>query len=257
MSINEDDLDFKPNVNNLKNRVGVTRSYYNEMPKELRALAFYVSDLEKMRQIESIRSSLENAIDKGLSFKDWKETLKRDVYSKLTDARQELVFRTNLNSAYNQSTRLEAFENQDATPYLRYSAINDDRVRPSHLELDGVTLPVDDEFWDYNTAPLGYNCRCAVIAVDGNSKTTTKKEITAIKSSLGIRSNAKSFGDEGFTDRQRIGNFSGIVKRNFESEINELPSRSPYKQKFKNSFESVKRKVDIWWNKEQNNFKGE
>ncbi len=53
-------------------------------------------------------------------------------------------------------------------PYLMYDAINDSRVRPSHLALDGVIRPVGDPFWKTHTPPLGHRCRCTLRALDRN-----------------------------------------------------------------------------------------
>lgn len=49
-----------------------------------------------------------------------------------------------------------------ALPWLQYDALNDDRTRPDHLVLDGVTLPVSDPFWNNWLPPNGWNCRCTV-----------------------------------------------------------------------------------------------
>ena len=46
---------------------------------------------------------------------------------------------------------------------LTYSTAGDDKVRPEHAALDGVTLPVEDPFWSYAYPPNGWNCRCNVI----------------------------------------------------------------------------------------------
>lgn len=45
----------------------------------------------------------------------------------------------------------------------RYVTVGDDRVRPTHAALDGVTLPKDDPFWNTLYPPNGYNCRCQAI----------------------------------------------------------------------------------------------
>lgn len=47
-------------------------------------------------------------------------------------------------------------------PNLRYQTAHDERVRNAHSVLDGVTLPMDDEFWDKFMPPNGWNCRCNV-----------------------------------------------------------------------------------------------
>lgn len=49
--------------------------------------------------------------------------------------------------------------------HLQYRTALDDKVRPDHAALEGVTLPVDDPFWDTAFPPNGWNCRCHVIPV--------------------------------------------------------------------------------------------
>jgi SPP1 gp7 family putative phage head morphogenesis protein len=48
---------------------------------------------------------------------------------------------------------------------LQYRTANDERVRAEHRRLHGVTLPVDDPFWEQFTPPLGWNCRCTIVEV--------------------------------------------------------------------------------------------
>jgi Phage Mu protein F like protein/Contact-dependent growth inhibition CdiA C-terminal domain len=45
-------------------------------------------------------------------------------------------------------------------PNLRYVTSRDERVRPGHRKLHGVTLPMSDKFWDKYFPPCGYKCRC-------------------------------------------------------------------------------------------------
>jgi SPP1 gp7 family putative phage head morphogenesis protein len=52
-------------------------------------------------------------------------------------------------------------------PYLKYVTVGDDRVRPAHRLLDGITKHIDDPFWDEWFPPLGYRCRCSVMQVAG------------------------------------------------------------------------------------------
>lgn len=49
--------------------------------------------------------------------------------------------------------------------YLQYRTAKDERVREEHAILDGITLPMDDEFWDEFFPPNGWNCRCDVVQV--------------------------------------------------------------------------------------------
>lgn len=46
-----------------------------------------------------------------------------------------------------------------------YVAVGDDRTRPNHMALDGISLPKDDPRWNEIMPPNGYNCRCSVIEI--------------------------------------------------------------------------------------------
>jgi len=55
-------------------------------------------------------------------------------------------------------------ERQDET-YLRFDTAGDRRVRPAHVQLDGITLPATDPFWSKYYPPLSFGCRCSVSAI--------------------------------------------------------------------------------------------
>ncbi len=55
---------------------------------------------------------------------------------------------------------------EDGDEYnLQYRTAGDDKVRPEHAALHGVTLPMSDPFWDEYYPPNGWNCRCTVVQV--------------------------------------------------------------------------------------------
>jgi SPP1 gp7 family putative phage head morphogenesis protein len=88
--------------------------------------------------------------------------------------------KTEMNTAFSQAQSAEQwqeFEAQKETlPYLTLRTVGDDRVREYHQALDGICLPVDDPFWDENTPPLEWNCRCIVISGDEDN-TTPQSEV--------------------------------------------------------------------------------
>ena len=53
-------------------------------------------------------------------------------------------------------------DGEDEFPNLMYRTMEDDRVRPEHQALDGITLPLSDPFWNKYYPPNGWNCRCTV-----------------------------------------------------------------------------------------------
>jgi SPP1 gp7 family putative phage head morphogenesis protein len=72
--------------------------------------------------------------------------------------------------------RWEDFEKDGDRYNLQYRTAGDDRVRPEHAALDGVTLPQSDPFWDIYFPPNGWNCRCTVVQVSRSSGTTPHQE---------------------------------------------------------------------------------
>ncbi|MBQ8705619.1 MAG: minor capsid protein [Paludibacteraceae bacterium] len=48
---------------------------------------------------------------------------------------------------------------------LQYRTAGDDKVRPDHAALDGITLPPSDPFWSKYYPPNGWGCRCTAVQV--------------------------------------------------------------------------------------------
>ena len=57
------------------------------------------------------------------------------------------------------------FETDGDRYLLQYRTAHDNRVRPEHKVLHGITLPVSDPFWDEFFPPNGWRCRCTVVRV--------------------------------------------------------------------------------------------
>lgn len=242
--MNKKDLDYVNNVAKLKNRVAVKPYYLETLPKDLRSLAFTVSNLETLRQIQIVQRSLDNAIEEGLSFNSWKDNLDTDVIRNLSNARLETVYRTNTHTVYNQSTRYNAMTS-DVTPYLMYTAVGDERTRPEHMELDGTVKRADSIFWDKYTPPLGYNCRCGTIPMSKDDA----DEMGISKKSL------DSFPEPEFGET-KMGDVLSGVSEQADAALEKMPSSS-LKKKFQDSQDLIKTDVDIWYAKNKNIFKQE
>lgn len=63
------------------------------------------------------------------------------------------------------AAKWEQFMQDGDRYYLQYRTAHDDKVRPTHAALHGVTLPIADTFWDEFYPPNGWNCRCTVVQV--------------------------------------------------------------------------------------------
>lgn len=237
------DLEFISVVAKIKNRVAVKDYYFDKLPKDIRSLAFTVSNLETLRQVEMVQKSLQNALDKGESFETWKANLDVSVIQSLSQARLETVYRTNVHSVYNQSTRFNSFTS-GVTEYLMYDAVDDERTRPQHMELNGTIKRADSDFWNTHTPPLGFNCRCGCIPMsksDAESRGISKKS-------------NKSFPDaeEGFGNK-KMGDVLSQVSKDAENAISNMP-KSTLKSKFQDAQDNIKSLVDIWFNKNKSYF---
>ncbi|MCF0203337.1 MAG: minor capsid protein [Bacteroidaceae bacterium] len=74
------------------------------------------------------------------------------------------------------ATKWELYE-QDGDRYnLQYRTAGDNRVRPEHQALDGITLPITDPFWDSYYPPNGWNCRCTVAQVRKSKYPVTPRD---------------------------------------------------------------------------------
>ena len=56
------------------------------------------------------------------------------------------------------AAKWERFSDDGDRYYLQYRTAHDDKVRPEHAALDGVTLPMSDTFWETYYPPNGWNC---------------------------------------------------------------------------------------------------
>lgn len=68
-------------------------------------------------------------------------------------------------SSAEMAAKWEHFSEDGDRYNLQYRTAGDDKVRPAHAELNGITLPPSDSFWESYYPPNGWNCRCTVVQV--------------------------------------------------------------------------------------------
>ena len=68
-------------------------------------------------------------------------------------------------SSAQMAAKWEQFSEDGDRYNLQYRTAGDDKVRPAHAALNGVTLPPSDPFWQTYYPPNGWNCRCTVVQV--------------------------------------------------------------------------------------------
>lgn len=114
--------------------------YYGALQGLIRQISFSISGLASLHQLEAVKDSLSNAIAEGQTFRDWKKKVLTDGQLNLPDYRLDNIFRTNIQSNYNRGRWQRFQETKERRPYLMYDAINDSRVRESHLAMDRLIV---------------------------------------------------------------------------------------------------------------------
>ena len=146
------------------NKKIVLPAEFYSMDLKTRQMATTVSFLSSLEQIETVIKAVNKSIASGGTFKDFQDLIAESEII-LPKHYLDNVFRTNIQNAYGHGRWQQQQRNKTKRPYLMYSAINDSRVRPAHFALNRIVLPIDHPFWLTHYPPLGFRCRCTVIAL--------------------------------------------------------------------------------------------
>ena len=146
------------------NKKIVLPAEFYSMDLKTRQMATTVSFLSSLEQIETVIKAVNKSIASGGTFKDFQDLIAESEII-LPKHYLDNVFRTNIQNAYGHGRWQQQQRNKAKRPYLMYSAINDSRVRPAHLALNRIVLPIDHPFWLTHYPPLSFRCRCTVIAL--------------------------------------------------------------------------------------------
>lgn len=134
--------------------------FYGLLP-ELRARAFTVSGVTCAGTLQRCRDAVAG-IAEGDTWDEAKKSLIAELDPWLGDGseqRAETLLRTHGFQVFAAASHQTAMADDDTT-HFQYLTMEDDRVRPSHAALDGITLPKNDPFWLTHTPPWNWGCRC-------------------------------------------------------------------------------------------------
>jgi SPP1 gp7 family putative phage head morphogenesis protein len=146
----------------------VRKREFEKLTTEARAAAFTVGGVYQNDVLEGFKDELRRSLEQGrtqaATVKRFREILSGAGHRQLGEFHLETVFRTNMQTAYGVGRRNHLEQVKDVLPWWTYHAVGDDRTRPTHEALTGITLPADNEFWSTHFPPWGFNCRCSVTA---------------------------------------------------------------------------------------------
>ena len=126
------------------------------------------------------------------------------------------------------AAKWEQFSEDGDRYNLQYRTAKDDKVRPEHAALDGVTLPMSDSFWETYYPPNGWNCRCTVVQVRKQKYPATE------------HSDAMSRGEEAMN-----GERYNIFRFNSGKQGKTMPDYNPYTIRRCNDCDVAKGKLKL------------
>lgn len=171
---------------------------FYSMDLNIRQLATTVSFLSGIEQVETVIKSLNKTLAEGGTFNDFQKLVEENEIV-LSKHYLKNVFRTNIQTAYGHGRWQQQQKNKAKRPYLMYSAIDDTRVRPSHLALNRIIRHIDDPFWLLYYPPWGFMCRCTVIALTEKEAKklgiTSDEDLPQISEDMGWSTSPLTFGE--------------------------------------------------------------
>lgn len=163
------DITFKPTphteaVDQVAAKPVVSKAVFDQLLPEIKNRVFTVTGIEAANVLQSLRDQVA-ALPQGENWEDAKaglaETMSPYLGEEGSQQRATLLLRTHGFQAFQAANWRLAHEDEDTT-HLQYLATEDDRVRDTHLALNGIILPKDDPFWSEHYPPWEWNCRCRV-----------------------------------------------------------------------------------------------
>lgn len=147
----------------------LSKKEFEKLKRQAKAAAFTVSGIYEQDVLDAFKQEIESALEEGRTkttiVKKFKEILNGAGHKMLGNFHLETVMRSNALMAQGVGRRKALEEVSEDLPYWEYSAVGDDRTRPTHQSLDGIIFPANHPFWDTHYPPWGMNCRCGVNAV--------------------------------------------------------------------------------------------
>lgn len=161
-------LPFKEAIEYARNKVNMPTQHWDDMLGGMHARAFTVAGASRDDMLSEFLTVIDRAIAEGKSIAEFRRTFD-DMVEKYgwnhtggRKWRQEIIFNTNVNTAYAAGTWKKIEESAEIFPYLMYCTMDDSLVRLQHRQWNKIILPVSHPWWRTHYPPNGWRCRCYV-----------------------------------------------------------------------------------------------
>ncbi len=145
----------------------VSRDVMDGLLPELRAYAFTISGLDVGDTMSRIRDTIKAVPAGALNWDKARKEIAADLDDalggKVAQRRAELLLRTHVFRSYAAARYRNLIAQIDVFPFWQYKTVGDERVRPSHVALNGKIFPAGHEIWQRIFPPWDWGCRCLVV----------------------------------------------------------------------------------------------
>ena len=164
----------------------VPSGHWTEIWQQAHQTGFTVAQSAGFDILKDIHASLVRAMSEGWTFDRFRKELTPTLQARgwwgraervdpLTGEAREVQLGSprRLRTIFDANLRVSAAQGdwerqrsvRDERPYLRYTALLDNRTRPQHRRWHGIILPIDHPWWETHYPPNGWRCRCKAMSV--------------------------------------------------------------------------------------------
>ena len=156
------DMPYESAMEFARKRISVTPSQFRKLSDDMKMRAFTVGRLSQIDMIGKVKQAyIKQLRSSSLSIDEFvKEALDLTGDDAKFSSYYELVFRINIQTAYNAAKAMEMMA--DPPIFLEFIGIEDERQSDICAACSGVILPYTDPWWDTHWPPLHYNCRSTI-----------------------------------------------------------------------------------------------
>lgn len=208
----------------LSSKEAVPKEVYDTLEKEAKDRAFTVSHYTSADILNQFLMELVNAVEDGTTFDTFYENmttfLERNGYAALNPWHADVIFQTNVQTAFNAGHYKNMQAAKKFRPYWQYKTAGDGNVRETHAAMQDKVYAADDPIWNVWYPPNGYRCRCTVVSLTKEQVERRGLQIsTKPPTSLTEVGNVPVFPDKGFSNnpattkwKPDISNFDEALK---------------------------------------------
>lgn len=196
------DFVFRAAAEFLSSKEAVPMEVYRQLQKQARDRAFSVSRYTEAEVLNQFLRELVDAIEDGTTGTEFRKRmndfLERNGYTAASPWHLDVIFRTNLQTAYNAGHYANMQTAKKLRPYWQYKTAEDGHVRESHAAMQDRVYAADDPIWDVWYPPNGFRCRCTVVSLSKRQVEERGLEVSD-RPPTSLVNNEPVFPDKGFS----------------------------------------------------------